>query len=214
MELNAACRQPRQLCDDVWHARVVEQHLARLPGRRVHRHVERREAIFEDAVDVALLHVRQRREVAIRKRQPVIVVADVQVFPQSLRQPLDEAELAPIRASAHGRRHQLDTDRLALRSLDLVEDLFAAWQTGFDDEVVVGRKKLPIEEVPKFAAIHRQQFGSRNDLELFSDASCAYLADSNHCAPGPDHQCNGGRSAIFPHRVYRPRHRAASAHAR
>ena len=84
VELNAALGEPRELLDDVRHARVVEQHLARFPRRGVHRDVERRQPVLEDARDVALLEVRQRREVPVGEREPVVVVANVERLAEAL----------------------------------------------------------------------------------------------------------------------------------
>ncbi len=181
----------------------------------MHRDIQRRQAIFEDSFDVALLHIRQRREVPVGERESVVVVAHVKVLAQSSRQSFDEAKLAAVRAAANGGRHELHADCFTFRSLDLVDDLLAAGQTCLEDQLVVRREELPIEEIAQLAAVHRQQFGPRNDLELFSDASRSYLADTNHWLP-ENHQCNGGRSrhAIFPQRVHRSQRCAASAHAK
>src|SRR6185369_28210 len=103
-----------QLLDDVRYARVVEKDLARFPGRGVHRHVEGRQAVFEDPLDVALLHVRERGEVAVGERETVIVVTHVQRLAKALREPLDEAELAAIRAAPNRGRLELDAERFAL----------------------------------------------------------------------------------------------------
>jgi hypothetical protein len=69
VELNAAGLEPRELLDDVRDARVVEQLLARLVRRGVHAHVQRRQAVLDDPLEVALLEVRERREVAVGERQ-------------------------------------------------------------------------------------------------------------------------------------------------
>src|SRR4051812_23536659 len=107
MELDSAFGELRELLDDVRHARIVEEHFASFPGSRVHGDVEGRQAILEDARDVALFHVRQRREVAVGERQPVVVVANVQRLPEALGESFDEAELAAVSASANGRRLEL-----------------------------------------------------------------------------------------------------------
>ena len=180
VELNPALGEPRQLLDDVRHARIVEQHLARFPRRRVHRDVERRQPVLEDARDVALLHVRERREVAVGERQPIVVVANVERLAQALRQPLDEAELAAVRAAANRGRLELDAQRLAFRPLDLVDDRFAVGQRGFDDELVVGGQKFPVEEVGELAPVDRQQLGARHDSQLLRDAGREDGLHANH----------------------------------
>ena len=57
VELNSARCERRQLLHDVGHARIVEQDFARVPRRGVHRDVERRQPVLDDARDVALFHV-------------------------------------------------------------------------------------------------------------------------------------------------------------
>ena len=171
VELDAAVGEPRELLDDVRHARVVEQNLARFPRRRVHRDVERRQPVLEDARDVALLEVGERREVAVGERQPVVVVANVERLAESLRQPLDEAELAAVGAAADGRRLELDAQRLAFGALDLVDDRLAVGQAGLDDQLVVGGEEFPVEEVGELAAVDRQQLRPGRDPQLLGDAS-------------------------------------------
>ena len=112
----------RELLDDVRHARVVEQNLAGLPRRGVHRDVQRRQPVLENPRDVALLDVRQRREVAVGEGQTIVVVAHVERLAQALGQPFDEAELAAIGAAANGRRLELHAHRFAFGALDLVDD--------------------------------------------------------------------------------------------
>ena len=171
VELDAARGEPRQLLDDVGDARVVEQDLARLPRRGVDRDVERREAVLEDPRDVALLHVGERREVAVGERQPVVVVAHVERLPETLRESLDEAELALVGAAADRRRLELDAERLSLGTLDLVDDLLSVRQARLDDELVLGGEELPVEEVRERAAVHRQELRPGDDAHLVADAS-------------------------------------------
>ena len=97
--------------------------------------------------DVALLHVRERREVSVGERQAVVVVADVEGLPKPFRQTFDEAELAAIRAAPDRRRLELDAERLAFRALDLVDDVLAVGKLRLDEKLVVSGQKLPVEEV-------------------------------------------------------------------
>src|SRR5204862_2548538 len=55
VELNAPGGESRELVDDVGDARIVEEDLPRFPRGRVHRDVERRQAVLQDPRDVALL---------------------------------------------------------------------------------------------------------------------------------------------------------------
>ena len=145
----------------------------RFPSMRggVDGDVEGREPVLEDPRDVALLDVGERGEVAVGERQPVIVVAHVQRLPESLREALDEAELALVGAAPHGGRLELDAERFTFGALDLVDDLLALGRPRLDDELVVGREELPIEEVGERAAVHRQELRPGDDAHLVADAS-------------------------------------------
>src|SRR5690606_15225056 len=125
----------------------VQQHLANIPRRGVHGHVERREPVLKDASEVPLLEIRQRREVAVREREAVVVVANVQVAAKSLRQPLDEAEFALVRAPAHARRLELQAERLTELSLDLQLQLRTVGKPGGDEQLLLRGEELPVEEI-------------------------------------------------------------------
>ncbi len=180
MELDPARGELLELLENVRHAWIVEQFLARLPRRRVHRDVERREAILEDARDVALLHVRERREVSIRERETVVVVADVQRTAQSLRQALDETELAAVRATADRGRLEFEPHRLVFGTFDVVDHALAVGERGLDLERVLGGEKLPIEEIFERAPVHREQLGTGENPQFFSDASGVDAGDLYH----------------------------------
>ena len=146
----------------------------------MHRHVERREAILEDARDVALLHIRQGREVAVGERQPVIVVANVKPLPEPLGEPFDDAELAPVGAPSDRGRLKLDTHRLAAFALDVVLDFRPIGQPRRHDERLIGRQELPIEEVFQRPFIDGEEFSAGNDADLVGDAPWLYTCDANH----------------------------------
>ena len=85
MELDAPFGEAGQLFYDVRHARIVEEDLSSLPRRRVDGDVKRREPVLENALEVALLEVRQGREVPIGERQTVVVVAHIEILPKTFR---------------------------------------------------------------------------------------------------------------------------------
>src|SRR6185437_2919139 len=55
VELDSTLAEPGELLDDVRNLGIVENYLARLPVGRVDRDVEGRQAVLQDALDVALL---------------------------------------------------------------------------------------------------------------------------------------------------------------
>src|SRR5206468_2778878 len=115
--------------------------------------------------------VREGGEVSVGERQPVVVVANVEILAQSLGQALDEAELAAVRASTNGRRLQLDAKGFAIGPFDLKDDILARRKSGFDQELVIGRQELPIQEIRDLAAVDGQELGPRLNPQLFGDAA-------------------------------------------
>ena len=82
----------------------------------VDRHVQRRQALGHDPLEVGLGEPGQRREVPVEERQAVVVVPLVEAAPQALGQLVDEAEGAVVVAGLQGveqRRVDLDAERLA-----------------------------------------------------------------------------------------------------
>src|SRR5687768_6258537 len=171
MELYSTGREPCQLLDDIRDAWVVEQALARLPRRCVHGDVEGRQAVAKDTLEVAVLQVRERGEIAVREREPIVIVANVERLSQATRQPLDEAELAPVRTATDGRRLQLEPDRIGVVALDLVDDVLAARQLRLDGQLGFRSEKLPVEKVRDLLAVDAHDLGAGNDPELLGDAT-------------------------------------------
>src|SRR5688572_12493591 len=134
MELDPALDEAFQLREYVRNARIVQENLAGVPRSRVNRDVQRRESVLEDALEIPLLEVRERGEVAVREREPVIVVADVEGLPEPFRQALDKAELAAIGAAANRGRLEVDPHRFALGALDVVHDLLPIREARVYDE--------------------------------------------------------------------------------
>ena len=65
------------------------------------RHVERRQALLGDAADVSVGQVGEGDEVPLEKRQPVVVVSQVQRFAHALGKLFHEAERAAIPARSN-----------------------------------------------------------------------------------------------------------------
>src|SRR4051812_44604759 len=149
MELDATRGEPRQLRDDVGHARVVEQYLTSVPRRRVHGDIERRESILENPLDVPLLYVGERGEIAVREGKPVIVVAHVEVLPQTRREPLDEAELAAVGAAAYRPRHELAANGLAVGSFDLANHRLPPGQPPLQHDILATPEQPAAAELGK-----------------------------------------------------------------
>ena len=180
VKLDSARRQPRELAHDIRHLRVVEQNLSRLERRRVHGDVEGRQPVLEDARDVLVLHVRQRREVAVGEGEPVVVVANVQRRAEPLRQPLDETELALVAAAAHARRLEHDAHRHSLGALDLENELLTLGGGELEHELLVRGEELPVEKVLELAPIHRAQRGAGDNAELGCDGVWKDARDFDH----------------------------------
>src|SRR5947209_6856238 len=116
MKANPTPGEAAKLRHDIGHSRVVQENSSRLEIRRMHGDVERAEPVLEYALDVFFLDVRERREIPVREGQAIVVVADIEIFSQARRQPLDETELAAVRAAADVRRDELDAKRLSVEA--------------------------------------------------------------------------------------------------
>ena len=121
----------------------------------VDAHVERGQAIGDDALQVQLGEASQRREVPVEEGEPVVVVLDVQALPQPGRQLEDEAELAVVVAGAHlveqGGVH-LGAQRLARALGDRQVEVEAA-PAHLDVEVGLVGQQLPLDDVARLVAI-------------------------------------------------------------
>ena len=106
--------------------RVAQHAAADLGIGGVDAHVERRQPLGHDPLEVGLGEAGQRREVAVQEAQPVVVVLEVEAPAHPLRQLVDEAELAVVVARADPVEHRalhLDAERLAVALRDVDDQL-------------------------------------------------------------------------------------------
>src|SRR3984957_7302424 len=125
----------------------------------MHGDVERRQAVLEDPPNVALANVGERREVAVRERQAVVVLPQVQWRTKAWRQAFDETELAAIRALPHGRWLEFHSHRVPVPALHFVYPVLAIRLARFDHQLFVGAQELPVEKIGDPAAVDGQQLG-------------------------------------------------------
>ena len=107
-------------------APVAQQPGADIGVGRVDADVQRPEPLADDPLEVGLGEAGQGREVPVEKRQPVVVVLQVEALAHPLRQLVDEAERAVVVAGADAVEHrarQLDAERRAFGLVD-VDDPF------------------------------------------------------------------------------------------
>ncbi len=180
VELDPAVDEARELLQDVRDTRVVEQRLARFPRRRVHRDVERREPVLDDAIEVPLLEVRERGEIPVGERETVVVIPDVERLAQPFRKSLDEAELAAVGAAPHGGGLQLHAEALPFGAFDLVDDRLAVGEADRDLEFIVGGQELPVEKIIDVAPVDGEDLRSGHDLEFVSNAIGSDACDADH----------------------------------
>ena len=83
---------------------------------RVDAHVERTQLLGDDALEVGLGEAGERREVPVEKREPEVVVLEVEAAAHPLRELVDEAERAVVVAGLHPveyRVRELEPERRA-----------------------------------------------------------------------------------------------------
>ncbi len=133
-----------------------------VPG--VQRHVQRREAQLLDAREVGLVEVRERREVAVQKGEPVVVVLHGEAGAQPGRDLVDEAEATAV--AAHARRRaeavvaQRDAVPLAGAGHDDEVERVPVAQHG-QPEDAVGGGHLEVEHVLRRGAVEARDAVAR-----------------------------------------------------
>jgi hypothetical protein len=112
VELDPVLRESTELRNDLRSTRISEEIAADYRIGSVNRHVQGREPVLDDALDVVLLQVGEGSKVAVTERKPVVVIADVKHIAQSAGQPVNEAEITAIGAAPDSRRFERDPERL------------------------------------------------------------------------------------------------------
>ena len=111
MHLNSRRRQTL----DLGHKAVVvfdaQQRATELRIGGMHRNVQRREPLFDDPLHFGLTDVGQRQVISKQKRQPIILVLDVQRSADVFRILMDETKHALVLASHRFDRFELQTKR-------------------------------------------------------------------------------------------------------
>jgi Na+/proline symporter len=144
----------------------VLQHLAADLGvGGMDAHVQRREPLGHDPFEICLGEPRQRREVAVQERQPVVVVFQVEAAPHPLRELVDEAELTVVVAGPYpieDRARHLDAQRLTRPFVDLEGQIEA---TPPDLELDLGLigGELPLDDVARHISVDPHDLVARSE---------------------------------------------------
>src|SRR5215204_7425122 len=88
----------------------------------VHRHIQRRQTVFLDALYVVRFEVGQGRKIPVAEGEAVVIVADVEHIAEAIGQSVDKAEVTAIGTPANPGRLERDPHRLAERPLDVELD--------------------------------------------------------------------------------------------
>ena len=99
MHLDPFRGQPVDLLHDLPRLGILHHPDAHFGVRRVHRDVERREPLVDDALEFRLGEIREGDEVPVDEREDVVVVLDQELAPHSLGVLVDEAEDAVVVAA-------------------------------------------------------------------------------------------------------------------
>ena len=127
----------------------------------VQRHVERRQGVRDDTLDVVIGEVRERDEVALEKGQAVVVVAHVECAAHAAGKHLHEAEEAVVAAQTHAVEHRPvkgDAPVPAPVALDVALELELVGRVGVGDalKVDLGAVGLPVpvDHIAQLHAVH------------------------------------------------------------
>ena len=180
MERDPPLHEPAQLRDDLGRLGIAEQPAPHDRVRRVNGHVQRGEPVLDDPLEIPRLQVGQRGEVAVAKREPVIVVPDVERLAHPLRVAIHEAEIAVVGAAPDPGWLQHDAHRQPFRPFDVILDLLPRGQPRPKHELLVRSQELPVEKVLEVPAIHLEQLGSWDEFEGGTQRVGCHRLYANH----------------------------------
>ncbi len=183
VELYAPLAEPGELRDDGFGFRIAEQPTAHHGIGGMHGHVEGRKPVLHDARQVPGLEIRERGEIAVAKREPVIVVPDVQCLAQAERIPVHKAEVAVVGAAPDPGRLERHPHRQALGTLHVVLDLLTRRQPRPQHELVIGGEELPIEKILEVSVVDREELRSGDETEGGAQRIGRHRLHANHCWP-------------------------------
>ena len=149
-------------------APIAQQARAHLGVGRVDAHVQRAELLGDDPLEIGLGETREGREIAVEKRQPEVVVLQVQAAAHPLGELVDEAERAVVVAGLHpieDRVGELDTER---RAFGLVhhELLLEAAAPHFEVDLGAVDVDLVRDDVAELLAVDGQNLVAGRDPGL------------------------------------------------
>src|SRR5512133_2882524 len=127
---------------------------------RVDRYIQGGEPIFDNALDVVRLEVRESSEVPIAEGETVIIVADIQHLTQSGRQPIHKAEVAAIGAAPNAGWLEAQAKGLSQWSLDLELYLLTIRLPHVEQELFLCGQELPVQKVVQRACVDGEKLGS------------------------------------------------------
>ena len=170
----------------------TDQLLTNLRVDRVQRHVERREVLLGDPVDVGVAEVRERDEVALEEGQAVVIVAQVERAAKPLRQLRHEAERAAVAAGAHAIEHGFgegEAPRLPGRSRQLEPVGVTAVPDYRERRRLVVCEPLPVDDVSQGLAVDFRHDIAREEARTLcgtargNGADGAPARDRRHVTP-------------------------------
>ncbi|PYM06608.1 MAG: hypothetical protein DMD82_08270, partial [Candidatus Rokuibacteriota bacterium] len=133
--------------------------MAQLGIGRVHRHVERRQALVDDPPERGLVQIGQRDVVAVEEREPVVIVLHVEAPPHTSRKLVDEAEHTLVRAGgdlARPWRLELEAEVAPAPSRE-PQHRPGAPALDLDVQLLLARGELEVDDVAKRLAVDRKQ---------------------------------------------------------
>ncbi len=134
----------------------------------VDAHVQRTEPLRHHAFQIGFGETGERGEISVEKREPVVVVLQVQALAHALGQLVDETERAVVVAGADAVEHrarQLDPERRALGLVDLHDPLHTA-PAQVELHVRAVDLDLVRDDVAEYLAVDREHLVAHDDARL------------------------------------------------
>ena len=151
----------------------------------VHRHVDRGNVHFDDAVNVAVMQVGQRDIVAVQKGKAAVIVFEIKGGTEPFGQLVDKAENALVGTGVlfvHQGRFKVQPD-VVIRAFVNGNGVRRAVPCEFYGHALIGKIKAIVQHVGDFIAVHPQQFIPRSDPGECRATVFFHPANANHMLP-------------------------------
>ena len=182
IQLNSRVCELRKVFQTVARKTVAQHPASQLRFDRVNADIDGRNAHLYHTVDIPLLQVRQRDVIALQKRQPLVIVLEINALAHSLRVLVDEAENTLVRTallSVHQIRFEFQPDVVVFR-LVYRERHFASAAHNAQHNDSFGNIEAVVKHIVHGTAVYCIKFIARKYTGALSGGAFINVRDRNH----------------------------------